>query len=288
MTFYERLAADNQIGNIAELYVLSKSGVTYYYTSHNEDVVHEGLTYYSRVIQRGDIASQFSSMAVSCRVSAPIDGAFSIFVDRVPVSDVRLTITAKLIATGETQQIFKGTLRSYSIADYRCSATFQNRGATLVREVVPKTRYQGPCNNSLFDANCSLAPNDYRLGASVAYTHEQQPDLSTRQIVVADGSPDSFGEHISDKPDAYFIAGTAMFNGHYRDISGSAPYGGGSDIKLTLQYAFPEDVISVGTLIYVWPGCNKSVSHCAERFNNIAHFSGFPYMPNYEPSASTI
>jgi len=287
MTFYERLAADNQIGNIAELYQLSKSGVTYYLTSHNEDVVHDGRTYYSRVIQRGDISSQFSSMAVTCRVSGNIDEAFSIFVDRVPVSDVRLIITAKILDTGEAQQIFKGTLKNYSIADYKCSASFQNRGATLVKEVVPKTRYQGPCNNALFDANCSLSPNDYRLGATVVYTSDEVPDLETREIVVTTGTADSFGENVLDKPDAYFIGGTAMFNGHYRDISGSFPYAG-ANIKLRLQYAFPEDVISVGTLLYVWPGCNKSVSHCSSRFNNIVHFGGFPYMPNFEPSSAVI
>lgn len=288
MNFYERLAADNQVGNIAELYQLAKSGVTYYYTSHNEDVVHDDITYYSRVIQRGDIASQFSSMAVTCKISGSIEGAFSIFVDSVPVSDVRLTITAKILATGETQQIFKGQLVTYSIAGYKCSASFQNRGATLVKEVVPKTRYQGPCNNALFDANCSLAPNDYRLTASVIYTSDDQADLSLREIVVDDGAPDSFGENVTDKPDAYFIAGTVMFNGHYRDISGSVAYGATGYIKLLLQYPFPEGVIEAGTAIYVWPGCNKSVSHCASRFNNMLHYSGFPYMPNVQPSSSVV
>jgi len=287
MNFYERLASDTQIGNIAELYEMSKSGVTYYYTSHNENVVHDGITYYSKVIQRGNIESQFSSMAVSCRVSGPTDEAFSIFVDRVPVSDVRLTITAKILDTGETQQLFYGTLREYSIADYKCSASFQNRGATLVKEAVPKTRYQGPCNNALFDVNCTLSANDYRLGGSIVYTSDELPDLEPRQLVLSDGFADSFGETLTDKPDAYLIGGTVMFNGHYRDISGAGLYAGGN-IKITMQYAFPEGTIEVGTLLYLWPGCNKSVNHCSSRFNNVVHFSGFPYMPNFEPSSAVI
>lgn len=287
MNFYERLASDNQIGNIAELYELSKAGVTYYYTSHNEDVVHDGITYYSKVIQRGDIASQFSSMAVSCRVSGPIDEAFSIFVDRIPVSDVRVTITAKILGTGETQQIFKGTLRDYSIADSKCSASFQNRGAALSKEAVPKTRYQGPCNNALFDQNCQLSPNDFRVGGTVDETSETLSTLSSRELVLSNGFPDSFGEHLLDKPDAYLIAGTVMFNGHYRDISGAEAYSG-TQIKVLLQYALPEETVEVGTVLYLWPGCNKSVNHCAARFNNITRFAGFPYMPNFEPSSAVI
>lgn len=287
MTFYERLASDTQVGEIAELYTIVKAGSVYYFTSHNEDVTHGGVTYYSRTIRRGGIKVQFSSIESTVAITAPIDGAFSIFVDAIPVSDVSLTIVMKILATGETQQIFMGKLTQYSISGYKCTASFRNRGGTLLREPVPKMRFQGPCNNALYDANCGLAKSQYKVGGLIVYTTSERSELSSREVVVGDAFTDGFGEVVTDKQDVYFVGGIAYYNGHYRDISGAASYEGGLYLKITLQYAFPDDIQTAGNTLSLWPGCNKLISHCIGRFNNRNHFAGFPYITSVKGMESS-
>jgi len=196
------------------------------------------------------------------------------------VSDVDITITGYILLTGESQLYFAGRLSTFSIANYRCTATFNNRGATMMQESVPKMRYQGPCNNALFDPNCHLSSSQYRLGVRVSLTSNEESTLEEREVVVSAYYNDGFGESLLAKPDAYFIGGTAYINGHYRDISGAGAYPGGY-IQLTLQYSFPEATAIIGSVLALWPGCNKSIEHCIGRFNNLYHFAGFPYIPSF-------
>lgn len=57
-------------------------------------------------------------------------------------------------------------------------------------------------------------------------------------------------------------------------------------MELTIFNKFSFDI--VGESVYLSSGCDKKNSTCAEKFNNISNFGGFPYMPTDNPFEVSI
>lgn len=157
-------------------------------------------------------------------------------------------------------------------------------GSRLSRPVprVPITR---TCAWSLFDARCALAPTDLqRTGTIAAVGTAAEPWLGspTVTITMAGSVPTILPGPI---PDLTFLDGGVL----NVTISGvltrfhieKADLSAWPSVVAVLYDAMPS--AAIGTSATLWPGCQKTVAVCRDRFNNVPHFGGFPRLPERNP-----
>lgn len=132
----------------------------------------------------------------------------------------------------------------------------------------PAGVYQPGCGNRLFDATCGLNPMFYRETGTVG-----ELIASNRAFFQSDR------EHLQVNQTDWFRLGRVQF------ITG-ANAGRSMTVKEyhrsgTFWFARPwPGAIQPGDQFYCWPGCNKTMSMCAGRYNNRGRFRGQPFIPD--------
>ncbi len=128
----------------------------------------------------------------------------------------------------------------------------------------PRNYFLPQCNHALFDAGCTLVASTYAVSGTVA----------------AAGTATSFTSGAT-QADGWFAlgyvvwltganAGLKSFVKSYANASG------------TFTLAYPISPPGAGDTFTAYPGCDKLQSTCTTKFNNAAHFRGFPFVPTPE------
>ena len=127
---------------------------------------------------------------------------------------------------------------------------------------IPTFRYQLGCNHTLFDSNCGLLKSNYKTENA-----EVTVDVTGLILTSADfGSQD----------DGYFTYGRIEFGGTYRAIVNHV----GNNV--TLAYKFTD--LESGNSVDAYPGCDGKIETCRDKYGNITHFLGFPFIPQENPA----
>ena len=133
----------------------------------------------------------------------------------------------------------------------------------LLNQNLPRNLYQSGCLNTLYDSGCGLNRSDFTVNASVS-------SGSTGGVVRAT-LPQSTGYF--DLGVIYFTSG--VNNGVSRTIKN---YIHGTPCTLTLIAPLPS-IPGAGDAFSITAGCDKQQSTCQNKFSNLIHFRGFPYVP---------
>ena len=150
----------------------------------------------------------------------------------------------------------------------RSKATIEvNSWTELLTNQMPREYYQSPCRHTLFDAKCGL------------------PRASFQSDVLVTGSPSPLGfwvNNLTSYAENYFALGTLLMGGgtaagQWRSIAASSA--GTAEGTLILLQVPLTVTPAIGDLVYVYPGCDKTVATCQGKFGNLARFGGFPYIP---------
>ena len=130
---------------------------------------------------------------------------------------------------------------------------------------MPRNLYQPSCSNTLFDHACGLNRGNYAL-----------------ETVIAAGSTASRILCDIHQPQGWFTQGVIEFL-----------EGGNKGLKRTIRLHELDVLLltlplleepEVGQRIKVYPGCDKRLETCQNRFNNFARFRGAPFIPIPETS----
>lgn len=127
----------------------------------------------------------------------------------------------------------------------------------------PKNYFLPQCNHALFDAGCGLSKASYATAGSA--------DSSTVTTITDAGLTQAAG---------YFAQGYVVItSGANAGLTRSVKdFSGG---VLTLLYPLPA-ACAAGDTFTVYPGCDKTQATCRDKFANLSHFRGFPYVPTPE------
>lgn len=130
----------------------------------------------------------------------------------------------------------------------------------LLNVPMPKNVYQPQCGRTLYDSGCGVPRANY-----------------VKTAAVTGGSKTSFSTTLTD-PAGWFDMGVVTFTsgpnlGVQRTIKS---YSGG-----TIQVVLPLPFNASGNITVV-PGCDRTQGTCFTKFNNIAAFRGFPFVPKPE------
>ncbi|HEX4605468.1 MAG TPA: DUF2163 domain-containing protein [Candidatus Angelobacter sp.] len=135
-----------------------------------------------------------------------------------------------------------------------------NAGTAYLNMQLPAIILQPGCTNTLFDARCSL------FKASFANNLVAQAGCTPNKIITT-----------SAQPDKYFDNGQLIFTGGPNSglVKAIRQYRAGVMLfNSPLPFA-----PNAGDTFTAYPGCDKTQDTCTTKFNNLANFEGFPYVP---------
>lgn len=159
--------------------------------------------------------------------------------------------------------IFNGLVGEIDPAG-RSTLTFTiNSYTDLLNISMPRNKYQAPCVNTLYDTACTVDRSAFATNSAVAAGSSQ---TSINAVLAA--------------ATGYFDRGSVVFtsgdnNGVTRGIK---TYTNGSPSTFSMIPPLPYTP-AVADTFTVYPGCDKTMTVCQQKFDNLENFRGFPFIP---------
>jgi uncharacterized phage protein (TIGR02218 family) len=260
---YAIYEASAQDGQPVELYRFALGVEKWTFTSGQDKVVYQYEAYEPATIRRSgieqgneinraglDITLSRDSALASLFIASPPEGVVSVTIYRYHVTDT----------DNEVVVLWKGRVGGARLSGselmLRCEPV-----ATSLKRPGLRARYQLLCGHVLYSAGCGALKESFRVDGTVAA-------VSGAAVQVAAAA---------SKPSGYFVAGMLQTDVGARMIVGHA----GANLDLIA----PLPGLAVGQDVRLYAGCDRSTSTCLNRFNNLANFGGFPYIPQKNPFA---
>ncbi|WP_149958192.1 DUF2163 domain-containing protein [Acinetobacter pittii] len=266
---------------MADLYTITTiQGDVIRATSYDFDLIVEGYTYFSsgEIIQREGISLSIGIEVdnLSITINAldentiggiPIVQAFhngQMDGARFKLERIFMDASTPTDTSAGTIKLFEGRI----IEPEFDRNTIQASVASDLDELnvqMPRNLYQPSCSNTLFDHACGLNRENYALETTIAAG-------STASRILCD----------INQPQGWFTQGVIEFlEGGNKGLKRTIRLHELDVLLLTLPLLeYPE----VGQRIKVYPGCDRRMETCQNRFNNFARFRGAPFIPIPETS----
>lgn len=166
-------------------------------------------------------------------------------------------------ATNGTMMWFEG--RTSDINFGRTTVTMQVHAFTeLLNQQMPRDVYQPGCVNTLYQPTTCKALKSVFASGGVA-----QSGCTRSMIIFGPGGP----------PDGYFTLGSILFtSGANAGISRSITEHTSSSGVLRVPRPFPA-APAPGDTFTAYPGCDKAMATCRDKFHNLKNFRGWPFVP---------
>jgi len=155
--------------------------------------------------------------------------------------------------------LFKGRLGVVDEIGRTSAKLTVNSDLVLLDIDMPRNVYQPTCLHTLYDSGCTLVKNAFGTNGSVG-------SGSTASVINWTGASANFQQGS--------ITFTSGVNAGATATVGSVVAGA----SLTLLYPL-ESPPAAGDGFTVYYGCDHTPGTCQSKFNNLANFRGFPYVP---------
>jgi len=261
---------------MADLYTITTIyGNQYFYTTYDYDLVVGGNTFNSSglVIERSSVRIVIGVEVDTLEVTVKADNSPSSLLSGTPFIQVvhnggldGARIKLERVFMGTPGDTSAGTVLLFEgrVADVECSRTMArlkvNSDLELLNIQMPRNLYQPGCIHNLYDTGCALTKSSWAVGGSVSSV--------VNYTGVASGL---------SQPNGYFDNGVLIFNS-----------GTNAQVRRTVKkyvsgiftFSTPLKVLpSIGDSFTAYPGCDKTQATCTNKFNNVIHFRGYPYIP---------
>jgi len=155
--------------------------------------------------------------------------------------------------------LFKGQLGTIDELGRTSAKLTVNSLLVLLDIDMPRNVYQPTCLHTLYDSGCALVKNAFGTNGGVGAG-------STASTINWPGASATFQQGS--------ITFTSGVNASVTGTIGSVVAG----TSMTLLYPL-ESMPAVGDGFTVYYGCDHTPGTCQSKFNNLANFRGFPYVP---------
>jgi uncharacterized phage protein (TIGR02218 family) len=184
------------------------------------------------------------------------DGAF----DGCEIERDRVFFSDKIGGTAiGAVTLFKGRLGTVDQIGRTSAKLTVNSDLVLLDIDMPRNLYQPTCLHTLYDSGCTLVKNAFGTNGTVGTGSTASIiNWSSANIIYQQGS----------------ITFTSGVNAGVTANVNSAI----AATSLTLGYPL-QSLPSAGDTFTVYQGCDHTAATCLAKFNNLANFRGFPYVP---------
>ncbi len=241
-----------------------RDGVTLGFTTHDRDLVIDGLTYSaapgmlpSAVRLSGGLDAD--SMDVSGALTSEAITEQDLVAGRWDGAAVRLFTVDWEVLDGEMLLLARGELGAVSIEGDGFTAELKGPAAVLERPVSELTSPE--CRARFGDTRCrvDLAPHS-RITIIDSVVGAVTMDVASAAAT----------------PNAYGYGRLRWLDGDNSGLSNMILRSDGN--RLTLREA-PAFEVSSGTLVEIVEGCDRIFATCRDRFSNAENFRGEPHLP---------
>lgn len=264
---------------MAELYTFtqrSDNGVPikfWRYTNAPRAVVFENETYVSKPISAGDWTREMRDGMATVTIPADLQ-PFPIYIAGDPGKALWLTVllaaeVTSAVATKTTPLFIGKVLNATFVASKRIMKINVAAASDLRSSDFPLRNFDPSCDWPLFGRGCELSSDLFRKiipASSIAVSDGGLVLTSTAFETTAQGAT---------APDDWWTHGRLDRGIESRGIVGSS----GDEIQLLSRFFQADDESFV-----LYPGCNKSLEHCRDKFANLVRFSGYRFVPSVNPS----
>jgi len=254
----------------AELFHIWRGSTHWRYTSGLNPIVYNGNTYVPGPIMRqtiqhdSDIAAD--TVTITCARTMP---PFSEYGANMAIDSVWITIYNVFWDQSpiEASPIFSGLVEKISAQGPAYSIPCVSLEYVLHRSV-PRYRYQPGCNHTIYSARCGVTEATYQITATV-------DSISASGFVLT-----LSGATFESNAAPYYLLGNLYFGDHKRMIVDH------SGLTVTMRYALV--TLEAGSSVIVSAGCDKLKETCRDKFDNMVHYFGFPYISFENPVLRTF
>ncbi len=259
---YKEIVSSTELLPFAELYdfVFTTENFSLYYTNYPTHITYRERIYKPVGIQRSSIKQEkLEDITITITLFTKDDATFTFLNFDIPI--IKIVIRRYFFEFNVVKTIFVGEGTVVGIQDRTINLQAKDILSIAMSKTVPKFLYSAYCCHSLFDKNCGLNKEDFKV---------------TTQVSLSDNGKNLISSTFSNFSDNYFTNGYVKFGNTFRLIVSH------SGNKITLH--FPIKELQDGDEVEVYPGCNKTPSDCKNKFNNYSNFLGFPYIPTKNPT----
>ncbi|MFX5239039.1 DUF2163 domain-containing protein [Acinetobacter baumannii] len=266
---------------MADLYTITTiQGIAYRFTNYDFDLTVGGKVFSSQgpIISREGISlslgievdnlsitigtketTKFGEVSVAQAFhNGVLDGA------RFKLERIFMDAQTPTDTSAGTLVLFEGRIVEPEFDRYEIKASVVSDVDGLKLQM-PRNLYQPGCLNTLFDSACGLRSADFAINTTIGAN-------STPNRILCDLS----------QPQGWFTQGVVEFlEGVNIGIKRTVRLHETGALLLTLPLL---EMPAIGEAIRVYPGCDKRLETCTNRFNNRARFRGSPYVPVPETS----
>lgn len=257
-----------------ELFKLTRGSNTWTYTSSDYEVDYNGDRYHAVPIGRGrrEEKNELSKANLEVKIDLYDELARLLL---TTIDEEVLSLTLFIQTESGTQTAWKGRLSSIKPGQNELTMVFESVFTSLRRPGL-RARYQKTCRHALYSRGC-------RLNSEVFAVYGQATAASGVSVTVPEAA---------SQPDGYYTGG--MIRGPDDSLRWIIAHTGSS---LTLSQALEslnEAVLNSGygvgygqyyggVIIKIYPGCDRLRQTCINKFNNLANYGGFPWIPHKNP-----
>ncbi len=261
MSTYEELETSVDSSEPVEFYTFSYQDQVRYYCTAPVPITRDTITYQPETISRGntEITEDLNRVPLKVTTHKNLDPVL-LFIRGVVHFPMSLTIFrgyAVPLVPDTFALIFKGLVTNCEFNDFEAELNCEPISSALRAPGLRKT-YEPSCVHSLYSQHgCKVDKTAHAVASSVV---SQQ---NGKILTLPQTYPDDFfaGGYVEIESALYMIASNT---GNTITLSRFALFTGNPAITL-------------------YPGCQHTRQDCHNKFNNIANFGGFPWMPMKNP-----
>lgn len=193
-------------------------------------------------------------------INLPVSHTFApAFVQQAP--GVEATVTIQFLDIDDNPDslklLFKGFVKSVNFSDDNQYIRLQTEPVSVGLEAeIPMDTYSPQCQTALFSSRCGVS--------KAAFTFSGVVSAEAGNVITVTGLEAAHG-------DGWAVPGTVEFGSLVVQVFSQD----GDDLTLALPFSSPV----LGETVGVTAGCDGLISTCVAKFNNVANFRGFPYVP---------
>lgn len=266
---------------MADLYTITTiQGIEYRYTSYDVNLTVQGKEFRADgpVISRDGISLSLGievdnlSITIETNESTkfgdvPVAQAFHNGIldgARFKLERIFMDMHTPTDTSAGTLVLFEGRIVEPELDRYEINASVVSDVDNLKLQM-PRNLYTPGCLNTLFDSACGLLNADFAINTTIG----------------ANSTPNRILCELS-QPQGWFTQGVVEFlEGVNIGIKRTVRLHEAGSLLLTLPLL---EMPEIGEAIRVYPGCDKRLDTCTNRFNNRARFRGAPFVPVPETS----
>jgi uncharacterized phage protein (TIGR02218 family) len=242
---------------MADLYTISlKNGSALRYTTWDTNLIVLGNTFLTGPpnIERSAIEEKIGMDVATLELT--IEASLSDMVNGVPIFQA----IGQGFFDGGTVIRFSGFIGQVEELTRSTAKMTVNAATAYLNMQLPSILLQPGCTNTLFDPRCGL------LKAKFANSLTVQAGSTVNKLITTSGQPDT-----------YFDNGQLMFTSGANNglVKAIRQFIGG-----VIFFNSPLPFLpNAGDAFTAYPGCDKTQATCTTKFNNLANFEGYPYVP---------